>query len=88
MGPVFAELEAPEKDLQNGDFHPELEIEINRARIRINRDTPEQFLLQAIHVLKYMSPILRVKECRGGCFLSLSACQSKEKKHLAVITIP
>ena len=53
MGPVFAELEAPEKDLQNGDFHPELEIEINRARIRINRDTPEQLLLQAIHVLKY-----------------------------------
>ena len=53
MGPVFAELEAPEKDLQNGDFHPELEIEINRARIRINRDTPEQLLLQAIHVLKH-----------------------------------
>ena len=53
MGPVFAELETPEMDSQKGDFHPELEIEINRARIRINRYTPEQLLLQAIHVLKY-----------------------------------
>lgn len=53
MGPVFAKLEAPKKDSQNGEFHLELEIEINRARIRINRNTPKQLLLQAIHVLKY-----------------------------------